>query len=139
MSTTAGVFSETALVNIQVKADQIWADRIQKEDYVPQADIVKCIIAQTTAKFGALKGKKDPSIDVGWVNACDVEADSCTDCTISGTDLSTNIEEYYLNREQCAEFTVCENDFRENFLCLSEFLSAAGVKIVKRCCVRITS
>ena len=58
MSITPGVFSETALVDIQVKADQIWADRIQKMDYVPEAEIVKCLIAQTTAKFGDLKGKK---------------------------------------------------------------------------------
>jgi hypothetical protein len=128
MSTAAGVFAETALVNIQVKADQIWADRIQKVDYEPQAEIVKCLIAQTTAKFGDLKGKKDPTIDVGWVNACDVDDDSCTDCTIDGTELSTNVEEYYLNRERCATFKVGENDFRQNFFDMEDVIAKGLLK-----------
>jgi len=128
MSITAGVFSESALVNIQVKADQIWNDRIQKMDYVPEAEVVKCIIEQTTAMFGDLKGKKDPSIDIGWINACDVSADSCTDCTISGTELSTNVDEKYLNRSQCAEFTVCENDFRDNFFNIEDVIAKGFLK-----------
>jgi hypothetical protein len=128
MSTTAGVFSETTLVNIQAKADNIWVDRVQKQDYVPQAEIVKCIIEQTTARFGALTGKKDPQIDVGWVNACDVTAASCTDCTISGNELSTNIETYYLNRERCAEFTVCEDDFRDNFFDIEDVVAKGFLK-----------
>lgn len=128
MSTTAGVFSETQLVNIQAKADSIWMDRIQKEDYVPQAEIVKCLIAQTTAKFGDLKGKKDPTVEVGWVNACDVSAASCTDCTITGTELSTNVEEYYLNREQCAEFKVGEDAFRTNFFDFEDVVAKGLLK-----------
>jgi hypothetical protein len=128
MSTTAGVFSETQLVNIQAKADAIWVDRIQKQDYVPQAEIVRCLIAQTTAKFGDLKGKKDRTIDVGWINACDVSAASCTDCTISGNELSTNVEEYYLNREQCAEFTVHEDDFRDNLFDYEEVVAKGFLK-----------
>ena len=128
MSITAGVFTETTLVNIQAKADAIWMDRIQKMDYVPEAKVAECIIAQTTAKFGALKGKKDPSIDVGWVNACDVSAQSCTDCTIVPTELSTNIEEYYLNRERCAEFSACENDFRTNFFDIEDVIAKGFLK-----------
>ena len=128
MSITAGVFSETTLVNIQVKADEIWNDRIQREDYVPEAEIVNCIIDQTTARFGALKGKKDPSVNVGWINACDVSADSCVDCTISGTELSTNTEEYYLNREQCVSFKVVENDFRDNFFDFEDVVAKGFLK-----------
>ena len=128
MSTTAGVFSETVLAHIQVKADQIWADRIQKEDYVPEAQVAKCIIEQTTAQFGVLKGKKDPTVDVGWINACDVDAASCSDCTIDGNELSTNIEEYYLNRERCAEFSVCENDFRDNFFNIEDVIAKGLMK-----------
>ena len=128
MSTTAGVFSETALVDIQVKADQIWADRIQKEDYVPQAEIVKCIIAQTTAKFGDLKGAKDPTIDVAWINACDVEDDSCVDCTIEGTELSTNVEEYYLNRERCSTIKIGEDAFRTNLVNYEDVLAKGLLK-----------
>ena len=128
MSTTAGVFSETALVDIQAKADQIWADRIQKMDYVPEAEVVKCLIEQTTAKFSDLTGKKDPTVQVGWVNACDVDDGSCTDCTISGSELSTNVEDYYLSRERCAEFTVGEDDFRQNFFDAEEVIAKGLLK-----------
>jgi len=128
MSTTAGVFTETQLVNIQAKADQIWLDRIQRMDFVPEAEIVKCIIDQTTAKFGDLKGYKDKKIDVGWINACDVTDGSCSDCTIDGSELSTNIEEYYLNRERCAEFSVCENDLIDNVFDYEEVVAKGLLK-----------
>lgn len=129
MSVTAGVFTETDFVNIQAKADAIWMDRIQREDYVPQAQIVKCLIAQTTAQLGDLKNKnKERTIEIGWINACDVSAASCSDCSISGTELSTNIEEYYLNREQCVEFVVHENDFRNNFFDYTDVVAKGFLK-----------
>ena len=65
MSITAGVFSETQLVHLQGKADQLWSDRAQKEDYVAQVEVVKAIQAQQTATIGTqLRGKKiDQLID----------------------------------------------------------------------------
>lgn len=129
MSIVAGVFTESTLVNLQVKADSIWMDRIQREDYVPQAEVAKCLIEQTTAQLGELKNvNKELSIDIGWVNACDVSAASCTDCTISGTELSTNVDTKTLSQTRCAEFTVCENDFRTNFFDMEDVIAKAFLK-----------
>ena len=124
MSITAGVFSESVLLDTQVMADSVWMDRIQREDYVPQAEVAKCLIEQTTAKLGELKSSsKDKTIQISWINACDVSAASCTDCTISGTELSTNVEDKSLSQTQCAEFTVCENDFRDNFFDMEDVIA----------------
>ena len=43
-------------------------------------------------------------------------------------ELSTNIETYTLERERCAEFSVCENDFRTNFFDLEDTVAKGFLK-----------
>jgi len=115
MSITGGVFNETTLANIQVKADQYWLDRIQKMDYVAECEAIKALKAQMTATFGPLlTGKKDPTVEISWINACDVAAQSCTNCTFSGNELSTNMDEKVLTQCEEAVFYVNEGDFLDN-------------------------
>ena len=115
MSITGGVFNETTLANIQVKVEEVWQDAIQQQDYVAQCNTIKAIQAQQTAKFGRfLTGKKDPTVEISWINACDVEAQSCTNCTFSGNELSTNMEEKALTQCEEVVFYVNEGDFLDN-------------------------
>ena len=116
MSITGGVFSETILANIQLKAEQYWQDRIQKQDYVADAEVIKVLNAKQTATFGNfLTGKKkDPTVEISWINACDIDDRACHNCTFPTTELSTNMEEKTLT--QCREtgFAVNEHDFHDN-------------------------
>jgi hypothetical protein len=132
MSTTAGVFSETQLVAIQAKADQVWLDRAQKEDYVGQVNVVKAIIAQMTATFGRfLTGAKDRSVEISWVNACDIAATSVTNCVFPTTELSTNADEKVLSQTQQTGFFVKEYDFLDNTYDMEEAVAKGLLQSTK--------
>lgn len=124
MSIAAGVFSETRLVNIQAKADQVWVDRAQKEDYVAQVEVVKAVLAQQTATFGPLlQGKKDRTVEISWVNACEMDDTAVTNCTFPSTELSTNMEEKELTTERQTGFTVKEYPLVTNTYDMDEIVA----------------
>jgi len=132
MSITAGVFSETDLVDIQVKIDQIWADAIQKQDYVANVEPVKAIKSNQTAVFGELKGKKDRTIDVGWINACEIADEACQVCTIDGEELSTNVEEKELSSCREVAFKIEEGTFRSNLFDPEEIIAKGFLSALKQ-------
>jgi len=131
MSIAAGVFSETALVDIQVKIDQIWADAIQKQDYVANVDAVKAILANQTAFISELKGTKDRTVDIGWINPCEIADEACQICTIDGEELSTNIAEKTLSTCREAHFKVEEGIFRTNMFNPEEVIAKGFLAAMK--------
>jgi len=132
MSIAEGVFSETSLVDIQVKIDQIWADAIQKQDYVANVDAVKAIIANQTAVISDLKGYKDRTVDIGWINACEIDDQECQICTIDGNELSTNIEEKELTTCREAPFKIDEGVFRSNMFDHEEIIAKGFLAAAQR-------
>ena len=114
MSITAGVFSETVLKNAQIKADLIWKDRIQKEDFTADVGVLQALLAKQTALITPIEGKKDLSVEISWVNACDVDDQACNPCVYSGSELSTNQDTKTLDICREAVFEVNDKDFRNN-------------------------
>jgi len=131
MSITAGVFSESALVDIQVKIDQIWADAIQKQDFVAHTDVVNAILANQTAVISELKGTKDRTVDIGWINACEITDEACEICTIDGEELSTNVEEKTLTTCRQSPFKVEEGIFRSNMFDAEEVIAKGFLMAMK--------
>ena len=132
MSITAGVFSESALVDIQVKIDQIWADAIQKQDYVANTDVVNALLANQTATISELKNsRKDPTVDIGWINACEIVDEACEICTIDGTELSTNVVEKTLGTCRQSPFMVEEGIFRSNMFDAEEVIAKGFLMAMK--------
>lgn len=114
MSIVAGVFSETQLVNIQVKADEIWQDRIQKADLNAEVGVAQALLANQTAKITPIEGRKDLSVEIAWVNACEIDDQECVPCTFDSTELSTNKNTYTLDICREAGFKVDDGAFRDN-------------------------
>ena len=132
MSITAGVFTESTLANIQYKIDQIWADAIQKQDYVANVEPVLAILKNQTAYISDLKQmKKDPTVEIGWINACEVADEACEVCTIDGTELSTNVEEKYLTTCRQAAFMVEEGIFHTNLFDPEEIIAKGFLAAMK--------
>lgn len=132
MSITAGVFNETLLANIQYKIDEIWADAIQKQDYVAHVGPVNAILANQTAYISDLKQmRKDPTVEVGWINACEVVDEACEVCTIDGPELSTNIEEKQLTTCRQAPFQVEEGIFHTNLFDPAEIIAKGFLRAMK--------
>ena len=115
MSTTAGVFSETALRNIRMRADAIQFDEQLKKDFTPRIDIINAMRRANTARMLPLQdGRKNYTVELMWMNACAIEATACDTCTFDGVELSTNVETYALDQCKQADFTVNHYDFWSN-------------------------
>jgi len=130
MSTVAGAFSETTLLEQRVMADQImFGDRINQQ-FIPKYDVIKAIAAAQTATVLTPTARiKDVDVVVEWINTCDMICDTNTPCTVGGTKASTNTESYALTYERVVNFTASEadmitNDFDVNQLIAKQFLAA---------------
>lgn len=117
MSITGGVFSETVLKNIQIRADEIAFDEILKQDFTANVDVLKALMDVQTARIEPVLNRngKDNIVEVTWMNACDIDDQSCTACNISGNELSTNMEEKELTMCRESAFYVNDTTFRNNF------------------------
>lgn len=130
MSTTAGVFSETQLYNLQLKADAEWAERIQIEDANANVSFLQGLISkiQTARLVTKFRNKKDIIAEISWINACDITDQACTNCDIDGTELSTNIKEYQLDICREASFQASEADFLDNTYDIEEVLAKGFIE-----------
>lgn len=124
MSTVAGVFSETGLLNLRAKADELMFDDRIKQQFIPKIDIVNGLrtvhTAQVNPKFSQIRdsqGKaKKYDVELVWDNACGIEAEECTVCDFDGEKLSTNAQAYSLGFCREVKFTVDEYDYVDNEL-----------------------
>jgi hypothetical protein len=94
MSTTAGYFLETALLNKIAKASAIGTDGRLKADFIPFFETVKAIKENSTMQFGPLlDAGKDEQLQVIGNHFCGEGADDFTEadaCTPTCTEPSTN-------------------------------------------------
>lgn len=133
MSTTAGAFDETALLNVRARIESFpkWDINVQKQ-YMAFADTAKTILKTQTAKFVDLENpKKDKTIDVEWVNACEITDQACSGCTMDGTKLSTNIQSYTMNLCREVPFYVDENDMIGNDFDVEDLIAKGFLKADK--------
>lgn len=122
MSTIAGVFSETLLRDLRVKADELMFDDRIKQQFSPNIGILQAIqaaqTAQLTPKFMQIKdsqGKaKKYDVEVMWENACEIVAEECGVCDNAGEKLSTNAQIYSLDFCKQVPFSVSEYDLVDN-------------------------
>ena len=136
MSIVGGVFSETVLKNIQVRADQIAFDEILKQDFTANVDVLKALMQTQTARIEPILNRngKDNIVEVSWMNACDIEDQECYPCYIGGEELSTNSEEKELDLCREAPFYVNDTTFRNNFHDAEEATAKGFVAADKAIC-----
>lgn len=129
MSTTAGYFDETIMQAIRLKQSIIaFGDRTGLQ-FIPQIDSLLAVMANETQKITQLeRPDKDITVEIEWINACDIATRSCTNCNFDGTQLSTNIETYTLNLCQEVAFDVYENPMRTNDFSVEDQVALGFVK-----------
>ena len=116
MSIIDGVFSETLLQAIRMRADAIgFDDRINKQ-FIPRTmDTVNAITDLQTAKITPLSSqKKEFTVEVEWFNSCDIVAEECVACEVGGPTGSTNVQSYAITECKQAPFTIDHHTFATN-------------------------
>jgi len=116
MSTIGGVFSETQLQNVRVRADQIMADERIKLQYIARVDAAKALFERQVMKLNYIIGKKEKDYvaEIEWMNACDLVERECDPCNNGGPELSTNTEIKELDYCKEVVWSVNQHDFRNN-------------------------
>lgn len=121
-STVAGVFTETTLRSLRVKADALMMDERIKQQFIPKIEIINAIrslqTASITPKLTMIKepdGRvKKYDVEILWDNACEITAEDNVECTTSCTELSTNTQLYSLDWTKQASFCVDEFNYLDN-------------------------
>jgi hypothetical protein len=117
MSTVAGSFEETILLNQRVRADELFGfdSRIALQ-FTPQYEILNALrAAQTATVQTPLSRRKGVDVEVMWENFCEIVAESCSeDCNVGGAKSSTNLQEYALSFCKEVNFSYEEDDFYSN-------------------------
>lgn len=116
MSTTAGYFTETDLLNIRSRIENFpnWDVNVKKQ-YQPFADSLKAVMANQTATFTDLKDpSKKKTVEVEFIQTCGLDDQACTDCTMGGSEVSTNTQTLAINICREVPFVIDENKFIGN-------------------------
>ena len=137
MSTTAGVFTETALQSVRLMVDEAMLDVNLRKDYQPRMETIKGIMAQQTARVTPLVDRsKDYTVEVEFDHACDITAASNVACEAGGVDLSTNVKSYTLSKNYMAKFDIDTVTYRTNDFDvqrqIAKGLLTADVKLVEQ-------
>jgi hypothetical protein len=136
MSTVAGAFDETLLMNVIVRADQMLFDDRIKQQYIPKYDALKALMSIQNARvMTPLSFKKDYDVEIEWMNACEVGVEDNTSCELGGVEASTNVEQYAISYEKVSNFSVDETKFQDNRFdkeeAIAKLFLAADKKLVE--------
>lgn len=112
----AGEFSPSALLQIRMKAEQMWSDSAYEASLTPHAEAAVAVLNNQTARFTPLQDRnKDHKIGVTWVDVCGVEVDDCvSNCDLEEPELETKIEEYEPDTCKKVGFSIDAEKLRTN-------------------------
>lgn len=129
----AGDFSASALLDINLKAEERWRDSRATREYTPNAEAARAVLANQTATFQELTGKdKDRKAKITWLNPCGVQVRDCeSDCDISGPELESMSEEYELTLCKETAFSIDRETTRTNAYSREEQASRGMATAIK--------
>lgn len=134
MAIVAGDFSPSQLVTAQIKADAMFADDMQRADFVGNVEAWKAIKAEQNANVALLEdSEKDRDVKVTWINSCGetVEDYDENDCDLAGAELGSDSKTYSLSLSKQYKFTVDEMTFRANDYSMEDAVAKGLLKADK--------
>ena len=129
----AGDFSASALIQIKLKAEQMWTDSRMMADKKANATAAVAVKTNSTARFQILTDPdKENTAKVTFINPCAVTPQDCTtDCDIDGNELETGGKDYALDLCKEVPFSVNAEKLRTNTYTVEEVAAeglAAAIK-----------
>lgn len=131
-----GVFTPTALAEVQVTLDQMWKEPQNQKFYTAKGETIKAIRENQTVSFPELQDpSKEKEIAIKWADWCDdtattvTNADSCTvgDCDEPDPKTKTYAPNTFL--QDC--FTVADEDFQTSVLDQKEVVAKGLMAKIK--------
>lgn len=112
----AGDFSASVLLGINLKAEQVWADGTQANQYKAHAESVAAVLANQTAKFAILDNPdKDRQVKVTWMKTCGLTTSALdSECALSGPQIESTSKSYAFDIGQQTSFSVDRFTSRTN-------------------------
>lgn len=103
---SAGLYTCSALAEVQLEADRIWADSAKKKSYIAKVGALEAIRKESNVRFDILEdSEKDRQVKLYWLDNCETSTTACTDeCTVAGSETGSTCKTYSLNI--CRNFAV---------------------------------
>lgn len=129
-----GDLSASQILQIKLKAEEMWADSQLSQEYVPHADAAIAVLKNQTARFGELTVKDtDNTVKVNFINPCGIGVQDATpSCDLDGQELSTGGIDYAMDIDkETVGFKVNREKFRTNLYGYNEFTAAGMMQHIK--------
>lgn len=124
----AGDFTDSVLLDLQLKAEEMWADGKYTDNLKPHADAAILQLQKQTARFVEFDTPdKDRTANVVWLKMCGgavTELDRTTDiCTISGAEAEVDTLPYEMDIDFKWNFSVDAEKARTNAYGIEEVIA----------------
>lgn len=129
----AGDFSASELLQIKLKAEQMWTNSQFANSLKANAQAAVAVLENQTATFTPLTGRdKDTSIGINFINPCAVVAEDCeSNCDLTEPELETGVKEYELDLCKKSGFSVDVEKLRTNTYDREEIVARGLAQAVK--------
>jgi hypothetical protein len=129
----AGDFSSSVLLQIKLKAEQMWADGRLSADKKANAAAAVAVKENSTARMTQLSDPgKENTVRVNFLNPCAVAVQDCTtDCDISGPEIESGGKDYALDLCKEVPFSVNAEKTRTNTYTVEEEAAEAMAFAIK--------
>lgn len=129
---SAGGFTCATLAEVQLKADQIWADAASQKDYIANVEALTAVRKEQTVRIAPLETEKDNQVKLIWVKDCGETTAACSDeCTAGGDELEAACDTHELDLCRTIGFTVKEKALRSTVLTKEELVAKGFLKKMK--------
>lgn len=128
-----GVLYPSDLLNIQLRAQENWANPARDADYQIESVAAQMLLGMQTARFTELTNPtKDRTVTLYWLDDCAEDLGDCSDtCEIDGDLASTSSQDYALETCKTVGFKVPELQLRTNLFKMEDFVARQLAKKVK--------
>lgn len=118
----AGDFTASTILNIKLKAEQIWGDSRMNADFQPNAQAAITLLSHQTAQLAPLQDPtKRNTVVVNWIKTCAIAVqDRTSNCDITGVQTETTSKSYAINLWKEVTFAVDENMGQTNIYSAQE-------------------
>jgi hypothetical protein len=129
----AGDFSVSALLNIKLKAEAMWADSRLAQDYKANAQSAVALKQNSTATIRPLSEPgKENTVVVTFINSCAVAVRDCdSDCDLTEAELEAGAKTYALDLCKETGFSVNAEKVRTNTYEVNEIAARGLAQSIK--------